>query len=128
MTNEELAELLAKVKYTAEHGVFDAAEKSMLADMEGVATALEALIATAREVEALRAENARLAERINRFDNAASLFYQLRTTIMVRFDGLKSTDSALWRSINAAFDKLEAARAALEQGEAAILRAERNEP
>ena len=64
MTNEELAELLAKVKYTAEHGVFDAAEKSMLADMKVVATTLEALIAAAREAEALRAANAILrAER-----------------------------------------------------------------
>lgn len=60
MTNEELAKLLAKVKYTAEHGVFDAAEKSMLADMEVVGTALQSLIATAREAEVLRARLHRL--------------------------------------------------------------------
>ena len=61
----------------------------------------------AREVAAAEPSD----EALRKFENAASLFSQLRTTVAVRFDGL--CERELWLSINAAFDKLEAARAAL---------------
>ena len=62
----------------------------------------------AREVAAAEPSD----EALRKFENAASLFSQLRTTVAVRFDGL--CERELWLSINAAFDKLEAARAALK--------------
>lgn len=71
----------------------------------GVA-AIRAIIA--REVAAAEPSD----EVLRKFENAASLFSQLRTTVAARFEGL--CERELWLSINAAFDKLEAARAALK--------------
>lgn len=65
----------------------------------------------------LLARNAELEGQVRKFDNAASLFSQLRTTIMVRFDGLKDGDRSFWLSIHGAFDKLASAHAALKQEE-----------
>lgn len=122
MTNEELAELLAKVKYTAEHGVFDAAEKSMLADMEVVGTALQSLAAQLAEA---RAENARLREALRVYAGPMEWTQEGGWgAFPVWADGYPGgvyvDDNTL--------DYGDAARAALEQGEDAILRAERNEP
>ena len=63
------------------------------------------------KIAALRARVAELEGQVRKFDNATSLFSQLRTTIMVRFDGLKDGDRDFWLSINGAFDKLASARA-----------------
>ena len=63
------------------------------------------------EIAALQARMAELEGQVRKFDNATSLFSQLRTTIMVRFDGLKDGDRDFWLSINGAFDKLASARA-----------------
>lgn len=68
--------------------------------------AIRAIIA--REVAAAEPSD----EALRKFENAASLFSQLRTTVAARFEGL--CERELWLSINAAFDKLEAARALLE--------------
>lgn len=64
-------------------------------------------------IAALEGENERQKQQLRRFENAASIFQQLRSTICIRWDG--TTEFALWQSINKAFDKLQSARAALEE-------------
>lgn len=45
---------------------------------------------------------------VEELERVASTFYQYRTTVMVRFDGIM--DGEQWRELNRAFDRLEALR------------------
>lgn len=124
MTNEELAELERQIERLAQfimHKVPGEPSQS-----EGaVDTAIRIMDVQAREAEALRAENARLREALRVYAGPMEWTQEGGWgAFPVWADGYPGgvyvDDNTL--------DYGDAARAALEQGETAILRAERNEP